>query len=168
MKDLKDILNEGILGDVETAINKNDIEDMYPIPGNKEWFTSYDGKKWIVWECPNLIKPLLERIPGVYGKYFELEDCIGLSASVSADKGWKELSLYLATDWSHCGESLSGFTQYYKNGPEAKKMALSIFKHLSKKYVAFEKLLKTAAENRSKMDCFGMVDCIDPKEILKY
>ena len=166
MKDLKNILNEGVLDDIEKTLSNDDIANMYPPPGNKEWFkVSYDNSMWIVWECPQLIRPLLARIPNVGDRFFKPEDCIGISAKVGNDK---ELSLFLATDWSHCGTSLKAYTQYLNSKPEAKKMALAVFKHLSKNYSALEKVLTISAQKRKEMDCYGMVNCIDFKEVLKY
>ena len=173
MKDLKYILVEGVLDNIEKTLSKDEIANMCPPPGNKKWFkVSYDNSIWLVWDCKTLIKPLLERLPRIGDKYFKIEDCVGISAKISTDNC---LDLYLATDWSRCGTSLKGFTQYFNSKPEAKKMAINIFKHLSKNYSALEKLLTIATQKRNEWENNAFIsagitglDCIDFKEILKY
>lgn len=159
MKDLKDILNEGLLSDIETTIkdmDKGAFAKMCPVPSKNDfYYTQVDYKEsmcsWGVdWECREYIKSFVEEYPERMG--YKFGDICGLVGRVSyyGDKSYC-LSIFpytLFRGTKQIQSRLFALHDFATQPAKGKDMILKVFNHLVKYPDAFKYILDHSSNSR--------------------
>ena len=84
MKNLKDILTEGILADPELSMSKSAYEILYPVPTIKDF--KKRGAISVEWYCPEIVQKYIELSNGRTIQYVSKDKFVSIGAYIFNDK----------------------------------------------------------------------------------
>lgn len=146
MKTLKNIIQEGILNDVDTQINNmpnNAWLAVNPLPNTKDFYiyNAYSGNIAVDWKCPDFIQYYITEFnPKVY-RQMPIKDITGIRIVIYANK---EVRVFLIANsfgathniiLPYIGTSVSGFSV------KSKKECISFLERLATSKTAMQNLI---------------------------
>ena len=84
MKNLKDILTEGILADPEDSLSKTAYEILYPIPTIKDFVKR--GAVSVEWYCPGIVQKYIELSNNNSIRFVSKNKFVSIEADIFNDK----------------------------------------------------------------------------------
>lgn len=144
MKNLKDILTEGILSDPENSLSKTAEEIMYPVPTVKDFKRTI---KWgehvmkVEWYCPGIVQKYMNLYQGPR----EISDFDGITGFVYINeiKTNKIIQIVVQpTEKWRTGLVINGLDFGYVNNKNAKQHIIDLFNYIVKHPEFMETLIK--------------------------
>lgn len=166
MKNLKDILTESILDDIEDTLSKG-TEAIYPVPTVKDFEKLVFGGYSIVWYCKDFIQEYMKILklghPDL-NVFFEtkIKNIDSLRATIYKDK---TVSVSLSEGYDGF-VSLFGVGDFANEGvAKEKKYIIEFFNKLAKNPKNFKRLFEFSNKNNTELYQIGILDNTNIKDI---
>lgn len=166
MKDLKDILEASLLGDIEKTLSEDPIEKIYKEPSIKDFKRdSLNKYTYLIWPCKHIIQPYIDKLPhsDSFYKYMKPgEKIIGLRFNIHYDN---YIEVSLTTD-DNTLFNITGVGDNCESKPVAKKEIIEFCKKLIKNPELMQKVVDYANKCAEEVKRYSIADHIRLKDVI--